>query len=147
MYHCSILFSILVCCEGLTEDELNETLNVLSNVTDWDKSELYDSTCLFDKEKIVQRVPRTTFVYLCREMKTFLNEDMITGYGLLFYFSKKHVFLSNLLYLKTERFIIKKTILSNTGSFISLFSFIIILFSIRLIYRTFFFIYFTEQSL
>lgn len=92
MYDCSILFSILVCCEGLTEDELNETLNVLSNVTDWDKSELHDSTCLFDKEKIVQRVPRTTFVYLCREMKTFLNEDMITGYGLLFYFSKKHVF-------------------------------------------------------
>ena len=80
------MFFCFFFCEGLTEDELYETVNVLSNVTEWDKKELRDSsTCLFDKEKIVQKVPRTTFVCLCREMKTFLNEDMQTGWVSLFF--------------------------------------------------------------
>ena len=65
--------------QGLTEDELYETLNVLSNVKKWNNNDLGDSTCLFDKQKIAHKIPRATFVYLCREMKAFLNEDLRTG--------------------------------------------------------------------
>eukprot|EP00111_Clytia_hemisphaerica_P016572 TCONS_00049092-protein len=65
--------------QGLTEDELYETLNFLANVQEWNETSLHDSTCYFDKDMVAQKVPRATFVCLCREMKTFLNEDMQSG--------------------------------------------------------------------
>jgi len=64
---------------GLTEDELYETLNLLENVKEWREKHLHDSTCYFEKDKIEQKIARANFVCMCREMKTFLSEDLQTG--------------------------------------------------------------------